>query len=200
MKKRKRLYMYGKMYHETYEFRSAVHDLFANFLENHRQELTMETNNKLCDLRNQIVALLHSWIGSKKLESKFGIKLPLHSKPPSIEAFLHKQARSFHQKYIPCEICGESRVTHYCHIIPKSEGGPDHPENYVYLCPTHHHLFDQTRLSREEWGEIDFLEKMSVAQEYAREVREKQLELFWKESENPETEPRGAPDAPKTRR
>lgn len=176
-KKRQRNHMYGKFYHDTLEFRKALSDLFSNFLENHR--LDMRTHNDMVELRNRIVALLNSWIGSKKLESKFGIKMPLHTTPPSIENFLERQARSYHRTYRPCEICGENRVTHYCHIIPLSEGGPSDAKNYVYLCPTHHHLFDHNRLDKEEWQKLDFSEKLEASQEYAEKIRLPILEKFW---------------------
>lgn len=82
-------------------------------------------------------------------------------------------------EYIPCEICGENRATQYCHIIPRSEGGPSHEENYIYLCPTHHHLFDQSRLSKEEWGSIDYSKKLEAARKYMNEVKLPILQFFW---------------------
>jgi len=38
-------------------------------------------------------------------------------------------------------------------------GGPSAEENYLYFCPTHHHLFDGKRLSEEEWAKIDISSK-----------------------------------------
>lgn len=177
-KKRKRKYMYGKFHHDTLEFREALHNLFSGFFEKHGR-LDMEIHNDIVDLRNKIVALLDSWVGMKKLESKFGIKIPLHTIPPSIENFLEKQACSYSKVYKPCEICEENRVTHYCHIIPRSEGGPDDETNYIYLCPIHHHLFDHNRLSKEEWQKIDFSKKLKASQEYAKKLRLPILKKFW---------------------
>lgn len=177
VKKRQRKYMYGKFYADTQEFHRAIHDLFNSLLEKHRPE--MEFNNDIVDVRNKVVALLDSWIGAKKLETKFGIKIPISAVPPSIENFLERQARSRSKVYRNCEICGESRITHYCHIIPHSEGGPNAEENYIYLCPIHHHLFDHHRLSKDEWSKIDFSKKFAPAQEYAEKVRRPVLEKFW---------------------
>jgi len=177
-KKIRRQYMYGKFHHETFEFRKALHELFDSFLQEHNK-LPIKTKNELMDLKNKITSLLKSWIGSKKLESKFGIKLPLSSTPPSIENFLEKQARSYSRVYKPCEVCGEDRVTHYCHIVPRSEGGADNEENYIYLCPLHHHLFDDDRLSKKEWNKIDFSKKSKVSQEYVKKVRLPIQEKFW---------------------
>jgi len=177
----KRKYMYGKFYHDTFEFRREVHKLFDKYLQ--KLDINVLTSNDLIDLRNRIVALLMSWIGSKIFEQKFGIKIPLHSSPGSVEKFIERQARSFHKIYEPCEICGEDRITNYCHIIPRSKGGPDSEENYFCLCPTHHHLFDHYRLYKEEWERLDFSRKMKASQEYAIKVRLPILERFWQEKE-----------------
>lgn len=180
MKRRKPpKYMYGKFHHDTYEFHRDLHDLFSNFFEKYSR-LDMNLHNDIVELRNKVVALLDSWIGAKKLENKFGIKIPLASTPPSIGSFLEKQARSHHKKYRPCEVCGEDRVTHFCHIIPRSEGGPNDEKNYLYLCPIHHHLFDHHRLSKDEANKIDFSKKSESSQEYARKVTLPSLERFWR--------------------
>lgn len=49
-----------------------------------------------------------------------------------------------------CEICGESRLTCACHIIPKSKGGKYIEKNIIYLCPLHHELYDRGELNCEE--------------------------------------------------
>lgn len=170
--------MYGKFYHDTFEFREDLYGLFSNFFEKH-SKLGKDLHNDIIKLRNETVALLNSWIGAKKLETKFGIKIPLNNVPSSIENFLEKQARSHHNKYRPCEVCGEKRVTHFCHIIPRSEGGPNDEKNYLYLCPIHHHLFDHHRLNKEEWGKIDFSKKIEGSREYAQKIILPKLEKFW---------------------
>lgn len=172
--------MYGKFSADTREFHQEIQSLFSELIKKHNPEMLF--NNDLIDLRNKVVALLDSWIGAKKLESKFGIKIPLNTTPPSVGDFLEKQARSSNLKYRSCEICGENRITHYCHIIPHSEGGPNAQENYLYLCPVHHHLFDHNRLSKEEWLKIDFSEKLVPAQEYAQKVRLPSLEKYWEKN------------------
>ena len=177
--KREKKYMYGKFYADTYEFRREIHDLFGELLQKHNPE--MKFNNDIVNLRNKIVALLNSWIGAKKIETKFGIKIPLTATPPSIKNFIEKQTRSSNRAYKACEICGENRITHFCHIIPHSEGGPSDENNYLYLCPVHHHLFDHNRLSKEEWSKIDFSKKFSSAQEYVEKVKLGSLEKKWKQ-------------------
>jgi len=128
--------------------------------------------NQMHDLKNEISALLESWIGQKILETKFGIKIPLSSTTISIKAYMRKQQRSKTEVYEPCEICGEKRITNYCHIVPRMIGGPSAEENYLYLCPTHHHLFDGKRLSEEEWAKIDFSSKSESARAYAKKYVE----------------------------
>jgi len=179
---KKNKYLYGKFYHNTFEFRKALHDLFSSFIKKHN--LDLKTHNNLIDLRNRTVALLNSWIGSKKLETKFGIKIPLQTTTPSIKNFLEKQARSYSNNYKPCEICGEKRITHYCHIIPKNVSGPSDEKNYLYLCPLHHHLFDHNRLDKKEWEIIDFSVKLEASQEYAKRVRLVRQQRFWQSIKN----------------
>lgn len=178
--KRERKYMYGKFHADTYEFRRELRNLFDEFLKEYRPE--MKLNNGIVDLRNKADALLKSWIGSKKIEAKLGIKIPITSTITSLETFLEKHERSRKKVYNKCEICGEDRITHYCHIVPHSEGGPDTKENYLYLCPIHHHLFDHNRLTREEWFKIDFSSKLVSAQEYAQKVRLPMFERSWNKS------------------
>lgn len=47
-------------------------------------------------------------------------------------------------RLMPCVICGEDRVVDYAHFpTPKSVGG----ERKIPLCPTHHNLLDEGRIS-----------------------------------------------------
>lgn len=170
--------MYGKFHHDTYEFHKELHNLFSNFFEKH-PELEIDLHNEITDLRNKVIALLNSWIGAKKLEIKFGVKIPLNSTPPSLNSFFEKQARSFQLKYRRCEVCGEGRITHFCHIIPRADGGPNDDENYLYLCPIHHHLFDHHRINKEEWAKIDFSKKSESSREYVNKVMLPKLQRFW---------------------
>lgn len=172
--KKQTKYIYGKFRHDTHDFRMKLREV----VERHRISIarnlpiTHPLINEMSDLRNEISALLESWIGQKILESKFGIKIPLSSSSFSIESYKKKQLRSKTEVYEPCEICGEKRISNYCHIVPRMLGGPSVEENYLYLCPTHHHLFDSKRLSAEEWAKIDFSTKSDSAQAYAKKVIE----------------------------
>ena len=58
---------------------------------------------------------------------------------------------------VSCEICGEARTIDKCHIIPRRVNGTDANWNVLYLCPTHHALFDWDRqlLSKDEWAKIE---------------------------------------------
>ncbi len=173
-RKRQKKYMYGIFYHETSEFRTKL----AEVVEKHRGIITRKLpithslNNEMINLRNEIFALLQSWIGQKVFESKFGIRIPLSSTTLSLEDYVNRQQRSKNDIYDPCEVCGERRITDYCHIVPRMMGGPSAEENYLYLCPTHHHLFDSRRLSPEEWKILDFSSRSASAQAYAKKYLE----------------------------
>lgn len=175
---RKKQYIYGKFYHDTYEFRRQLHRLFNEFLDAH-SELEVGTHNEIVQVRNQVIALLESWIGSRKIQEKFGVQIPVHTTGPSLQSLTERQDSSHTSTYRSYEICGEERITHFCHILPKSGGGPGDESNYVYLCPNHHHLFDHNRLSEEEWQALDLSAKLEAAKEYASRVRLMLLKAFW---------------------
>ena len=151
--------------------------LYSYLNENLGAVLTPETRNRAIDICRAIIAQL-------VVEGKYGVKLPFDPREVDIAAFVQKQRRTLEKRYEPCVICGEDRITHECHIIPRSEGGPLHRDNMVILCPLHHHLFDQHRLLPDEWKKLIRIierEKMDAAVVYAREVRLPQLRQFWVE-------------------
>jgi len=169
--------MYGKFHHETYEFREAIHDLFSIFFEKNKQ-LSMPIHNEIIDLRNEIIVLLKSWIGTKIIEKKFGIEMPLNITKP-IAAALPENQDNVRREYKPCEICGESRCVDFCHIIPRENGGSANKGNLVSLCPTHHFLFDQCRLNKQEWDKLDFSNKNVESIKYAQNIILLMLKNFW---------------------
>ena len=78
-----------------------------------------------------------------------------------------------------CEICGDNRSVDRAHIIPKEYGGHMSAENLLLLCPTHHRLFDQGKLSGEEWERIKWERKAIVSQEFAEDILRLRQEAFW---------------------
>ncbi len=79
----------------------------------------------------------------------------------------------------PCDICGENRAIDTCHILPAAYGGSANTCNTLYLCPTHHRLFDRFMLTRDEWESLDFSRKSKVAANYAYHVLRPQMQVFW---------------------
>ena len=80
---------------------------------------------------------------------------------------------------VPCQVCGENRVTDICHIIPRNIGGNSTIDNLLFLCPTHHALLDRGMLRREEWNKIDWSVKNRKSQVYALKVLKHAHEKFW---------------------
>lgn len=91
---------------------------------------------------------------------------------------------SIKKQAVPCEICGENRVTDICHIIPNRLGGANRTDNVLFLCPTHHALFDRCMLSKGEWDKIDWARKSKKAQIYALKVLKVAHEKFWEKVES----------------
>jgi hypothetical protein len=143
--------------------------------QNLNQPLTPEIRNKIHNIVTAIIAQL-------AVSGKYGINLLHDPREVDIADFKEKQNNIFNQTYEPCAICGETRITHECHIIPRSEGGVLHRDNFVMLCPLHHHLFDHARLTKDEWDvlSIALSGKMEAAVIYANEVRLPLLQVFWR--------------------
>jgi len=92
------------------------------------------------------------------------------------------------KRNIPCEVCGENRSIDKCHIIPAKLGGAKKDPNLIYLCPTHHRLFDRFMLSKSEWAQIDWNKKSEPSQEYIKNITLKAQEVFWEKIERKEYE------------
>jgi hypothetical protein len=80
---------------------------------------------------------------------------------------------------VPCEICGENRVVDTCHIIPRRVKGTQKIDNVIFLCTTHHRLFDDCMLSKEEWDRIEWTRKARKSQIYAEKVLKVAHGKFW---------------------
>lgn len=84
---------------------------------------------------------------------------------------------------IPCEICGENRSVDKCHIIPAKDKGMKNDPNILYLCPTHHRLFDRFMLTKAEWAQIDWSRKSLPSQEFIQKVTFEAHRVFWSKLE-----------------
>ena len=135
------------------------------------------------EIRNKIHTIITAIIAQLAINGKYGVMLPHDPREVDLAQFMEKQNNNLQKFYEPCAICGEKRITHECHIVPRSEGGPLHRDNFVMLCPLHHHLFDHARLSKDEWEALSsaLVGKMESAIVYANQVRLPMLQAFWRE-------------------
>jgi hypothetical protein len=85
---------------------------------------------------------------------------------------------------VPCEVCGENRVVDVSHIIPRRLKGSERIDNVLFLCPTHHRLFDTCMLSEEEWNKIEWTRKSRKSQIYASKVFKIGHKKFWEKIES----------------
>lgn len=131
--------------------------------------------------RNAVMTFVTATISQMSIHGKYGVKIPNDPQEIDTETYFKKQREYIQLNYDPCDICGENRITHQCHIIPRGEGGEYHKDNFFTLCPIHHHLFDHNRLNKDEWAVLSELinTKAQSAIVYFREVREKQQIEFW---------------------
>lgn len=85
---------------------------------------------------------------------------------------------------ISCEVCGENRSIDRCHIIPNKLGGSNTEENILFLCPTHHRLFDRFMLSEAEWAQVNWERKSESSRHFAENVTLEAHKVFWRKIEN----------------
>ncbi len=87
------------------------------------------------------------------------------------------------QQAVPCEVCGENRVVDICHIIPRRIKGTQKIDNVLFLCPSHHRLFDACMLTKEEWDKVLWTRKSRKSQIYAEKVLKVAHGKFWEKVE-----------------
>ncbi len=51
---------------------------------------------------------------------------------------------------LSCMVCGFTKALDFCHLKWRKDGGKLSKKNVTILCPNHHRLFDQNRLTDEE--------------------------------------------------
>jgi hypothetical protein len=133
----------------------------------------------------RVMSIVTAILAQMSINGKYGIKIPLEPVEYDSANYFEKQRKYIQRNYDPCVICGENRITHECHIIPRSDGGPDHRDNFFTLCPLHHHLFDNSRLNQDEWKILSELinTKMESAVIYFKQVREPMQQNYWQGKE-----------------
>lgn len=163
------------------EYKLRLHREFAPWIEEINEMLRAgvehyRINNKLVDIRNKCCDFLDLCLFeiTSVFEHKKVIKgsLKLNFGPPP---------KSYGK---PCQICGERRVYNVCHVIPREEGGPKGSGNIIFLCPTHHFLFDHARLSKEEFENIDKSGLYPEVKEYIEKILSAKHEMRWKYQTN----------------
>lgn len=137
------------------------------------------------NIRNKACNIYYTSMRQFIAKSKYGLELPFEVKELDLEHSDNRKLQMKNKTYDPCCLCGFSLITAECHIIPRAHAGPDHPDNFVYLCPNHHHLFDKHRLSKEEFENllafIKTSKKMPSAIQYFDIVHRKAQTFFWQE-------------------
>lgn len=138
--------------------------------------LQHQIQNEISNLLGKVVLACCKVYKADILKEKYDLNIDLSdSAPTDLEP-----AKRFIKKFIPCEVCGDGRIVHLCHIIPRAEGGDDSEGNLISLCASHHYLFDRHHLTKDEWNVINWDNKNMKAKEYALNIRYKKHEMYWK--------------------
>ena len=153
-----------------------VYPLVRQFFRTHHGFIPVKIQQEIELLVGKVVIAACNVYSKILLQDKYGIDIDLSQTTP----WTTDPKALFLKRFLPCEICGESRVRELCHIIPRAEGGPDEEWNSLSLCKNHHKLFDGNRLTEFEWAVIEWGKKDPRARQYAFSVRYKKHESFWK--------------------
>ncbi len=171
--------MYGKTHHIKFPYKKRVRDVFNTYFEKINEPSLGDhhPNNLVVNLRNEMYCIIDEIYQQLSIEIKHNAKI----KPTKRKALIHQNENSNElNNQQPCTICGEKRVINRCHIIPRENGGSNSEDNMIYLCPTHHFLFDQGRLSEEEFNKIDISDKAKDSIEYFDKIICNQHKMYWK--------------------
>lgn len=136
--------------------------------------------NYLCDWCNELQKEIKEVFCQWYENNIKGIKIPKNViiPKPKQDKIYNKYTDYFLNK--SCEVCGDTRVLNIAHIIPRAADGKDEEWNLMRLCANHHYLFDQGKLTEEEWNKIDWNKRPSVVQEYVLRIRKQAHEYFEK--------------------
>ena len=170
--------MYGKPHHDKYPHKRRINDVFMEYLGeiNKLSSGNTRIHNLIIHLRNEMYGVIDEIYQQLSIELQHDIKIESTRRKP-ITSRHDIEILSYQQ---PCIICQEKRGTNRCHIIPREKSGANSEDNMIYLCPTHHFLFDQRKLSHEEFNKIDVSKKASDSIDYFIKVITKQHETYWK--------------------
>lgn len=133
-------------------------------------------NNKLVDIRGRCCDFLELCLF--ELTATFEHHKPIKG---SVRSSFNRPLKPYGK---PCQMCGERRAYNVCHVIPREIGGSRGNENVIYLCPTHHFLFDHARLSRKEFEKIDRSGLSPEAIEYLDTIVAARHDMRWKYQTN----------------
>ena len=89
-----------------------------------------------------------------------------------------------------CVICGTNKNLQHHHIIPKLEGGDDHPHNFLTVCWEHHNMIHNIRKTRDKENFVKLIKAGQIKgiggrPKLARDY-EKELEVckLWNENKS----------------
>jgi len=135
------------------------------------RKLTTDQHNIMIALRNDVANYVESAITEILIAIKEGAVIESTKK---IWKYDYRVAMNFD----PCQVCGESRAVQKCHVVPREHKG-GWEGNIIYLCPTHHFLFDHRGLSKAEVDKITLENINDHSREYFERVILEDHRMRW---------------------
>ncbi len=151
-----------------------IHEIFSEYQEQIIEipGRSFKVNNLMIDLRNRMVDMMSDIYQELYIGFNHGITVKSDRCWKNPTCLVNNEADN-------CMICGESRINNKCNIIPRESWGSDALGNIVTLCANHHHLFDHSRLSKDEFEKINLKGKNKGSIEFFEQVRRRRHEIFW---------------------
>lgn len=176
----KKKHMYNKTHHIKFPYQKWVVEACDKY--RHKAERLSNDhriNNLFVDLRLEMCRIIDKIYQQLSIELKHNISI----RPTRRNSFEFVDQSKQQQ----CVICGEQRVVDSCHIISREDSGSSSEDNMIYLCPNHHFLFDQVRLSKEEFNKINVSDKAEDSIEFFHKAHKTRHQMYWKYGTNKST-------------
>ena len=165
------------MRNETYQYTVRIYNAAEKYLkEVDKLSNDYHVHNLIIDFRNEMCTIIGEIYQQLSIKSSLGLDINTSKRETRI-----KPAETSEQE---CVICGENRIVNSCHIIPREHHGSYSKENFIFLCPTHHHLFDHAHLSEDEFNKIDLKGKRDDSKTFFDRVHKKRHQMYWKYKTN----------------
>src|SRR3972149_3123054 len=99
-----------------HRFYTKVQHLIDDFRRRHHATLPVEILSEIDSLFGKAILICCDIYKTDILKEKHLLDVDLSNE----KQFDHDPSKKYVKKFMPCEVCGETRVSHLAHIIPRN--------------------------------------------------------------------------------